>query len=401
MLLNCFLTAVICSLLSGIAVYWITVFNTQAGSDANLARALARVLVPVAGALVGVGLGVLGSNVLPRPVYLKLLGIGAAFTAVAGIGSIAVVWKTADREPTIGGKLLDVEFELKTPPGFPLPDAFTGRPEFDLLGGGVHVGDFALDLTHVTGGDGGWIIHDFCPLKTRRAERSLNIFLEGKRLSFDISGETSESRFQWSPWIAEKEAGRFQLRYRLRRRTQVVKTEPDKNVLQAQAIAALSPDAPIEAWIQHLRYDLPEEPRNQIAAILERRQAELLSMIHSGDAAGREQAMTAVRYLNASSPELDQAVLGEGRAIADAIERLHGISAEDAQFDALATEVSSRFDVWRSAWWAIHSRKANFDATPLRDIHQRSERYATTRRMREVWGDSRLMLERSGTAPRP
>jgi hypothetical protein len=394
LLLNCLLTAVICALLSAIAVFWISLSSNNEGSDAALSRAYSLVMVPLAGAILGLVIGVFGSLLFARPTYLKLLGIGAAITILAGGATIAFVWKMSDREPTIDGKLLDVEFELKTPPGFQPPDPLADRPRYEVYGGGVNVGNFALDLTHVTAVEGGWIIHDFFPLQTRRAERSLHIALKsGSTLSFDIDGETSNSAFNWSPWIAEKNSSNFQLRYKLRPRTDQVKKEPDEKAFADQAIAALSPDAPMKEWFKHLRNDLPRESRDRIATVLEARQAELVTMIKSGDAATREQAVTAAGHLNASTPELDQAILDEGRAIAAAIKRFNSMSEEDPHFHSTGIELSSRFDDWRKAWWAIRKRIPAFDATPLRDIQQLSMHHRTRSAMQDVEANASSMLE--------
>ena len=175
------------------------------------------------------------------------------------------------------------------------------------------------------------------------------------QLRFSLNGEPSKTQFNWSPWIAATNSPHFQLRYKLRTRTQLVKDlEPDPRVVEAQAIAALSPDAPLKEWAKHLRYDMPQEPRNRIATILESRQSELVTMIQSEDAATREQGVTASSYLNTTSPEFNQAILHEGRAIADTIERFDLLSEDDPQFYSTAIKMSARFDDWRTAWWAGH-----------------------------------------------
>ena len=230
LLFNCLATAVICALLSGIAVFWISVSSNQEGSDAALGRAFAMIMGPLAGALLGLVVGLFGSLLLAQPTYLRLLGIAGALTVALCIASVVFVWKTGDREPTVDGKPLDLEFELKTPTGFRLPSPSAERPRFELYGNDISAGNFPLDLTHTTASDGGWIIYDYFPLKTRRAEKSLNISLnpglieeKDSQLRFSINGEPSKTQFNWSPWIAATNSPRFQLRYKLRTRTQLVK----------------------------------------------------------------------------------------------------------------------------------------------------------------------------------
>lgn len=396
LLLHCLLTAVICALLSGIAFFWIsTVFPPQgSGSDAALARAFGMVMIPVGGALVGLILGGVGSLLLAKPTFWKILSIAAGLTVVAGIATITIFWKNSDYEPRMDGKLLDVEIELKLAPGSPAPDPVNDNPRMVVYGGELHAGNFALDLTNLQAKDGTWIIHDFFPLTTRRADRSLDIaWKQDLQLYFEIHGEPAKSAFEWSPWIPAKNASAFQLRYKLRFRGEAVKVEPDENTRKARAIAALSPEAPIEEWIQFLSYDLPQEPRTQISGVLEKRQGELVSMILSDNAARREQAVMAVSYLNASSAELNQAILREGRAIAEALKRFQNMPETDPSFDATASELNSRFDNWRRAWWAIQNRIPDFDASLLREIHQLSQSPQLRNALRDIELDARVMLE--------
>ena len=64
LLFNSLATAVICALLSGIAVFWISVSSNQEGSDAALGRAFAMIMGPLAGALLGLVVGLFGSLLL-------------------------------------------------------------------------------------------------------------------------------------------------------------------------------------------------------------------------------------------------------------------------------------------------------------------------------------------------
>lgn len=396
LLLHCLLSALVCALLSGIAFFWIsTVFPPQgSGSDAALARAFGMVMIPVAGALVGLILGGVGTLLLAKPTFWKILGIAAGLTVVAGIATLTIFWKNSDYEPRIEGKLLDVEIELKLAPGSPAPDPVNDNPRMVVYGGELHAGNFALDLTNLQAKDGTWIIHDFFPLNTRRADRSLDIeWKQGTQVYFEIHGEPAKSAFQWSPWIQAKNASGFQLRYKLRFRGEAVKTEPDQNTRKARAIAALSPEAPIEEWIQFLSYDLPQEPRTQISGVLEKRQAELVAMILSNNTTRREQAVMAVSYLNASSAELNQAILREGKAIVEALKRLEALPETDPGFDTTASELNSRFDDWRRAWWAIQYRIPDFDDSLLREIHQLSQSARLSSALRDIELNARVMLD--------
>jgi hypothetical protein len=88
---------------------------------------------------------------------------------------------------------------------------------------------------------------------------------------------------------------------------------------------SIQPDAPLEEWLPFLFDGSSSERVNAVLKIVAGRQAELAKLIRSPDGTVRKHALDTTRNLPGSTPEVVEAVLDEGRAIAEGIRRFNAM----------------------------------------------------------------------------
>jgi hypothetical protein len=72
--------------------------------------------------------------------------------------------------------------------------------------------------------------------------------------------------------------------------------------------------------------------------------------------------------LTSLAPEVSEAVLAEGRDIAEGIRRFNGMKQDDADSYAVQSELRSRFSYWHRAWWTVHQRTGVDGRPPVQAI---------------------------------
>jgi hypothetical protein len=83
----------------------------------------------------------------------------------------------------------------------------------------------------------------------------------------------------------------------------------------------------------------------------------------------REYAIRAAVYPAAPAPELVEAVLAEGRAIADGIRTFNGMKEDDPTYHELLGDLRARFYYWKQTWWTIHQLIGVDGRPPMKEIH--------------------------------
>ncbi len=333
-----------------------------------------------------------------------LSGLGAACAVVLGVALIALVLcrLLADIAPTIDGKSLEVEVELRAPKDFQLPEAdeYGATIEVYVSGGRRQY----LTKLRVAEGDAGndeLVLTASPALTTSSSQKLLYVrFNAANTLMFELPlrARPHSGDLEWSPWResgwdpSKPERANVAMRYRVR----VVEPPPPAPSEEEQihtTFTALSPDAPLAAWLPYL-FQRPNAERTRVVIEhINAQQSELADLIRSDDATMREHALEAVKYVEAPTQALGDGVLAEGRAISEAIVQLHALAESDPEFAYAPIELSSRFNHWKHAWWALHPRLGLDGRAPVQQILEAASAGANSARTREIAVNARAIVD--------
>ncbi len=375
----------------------------------------------VANALLGgfvfffVGLGISRwVATLPEPGFLK--GLGYSCGVIVGLGGIAMLvgWLLADFAPKIDGKNLELAIEIRCPKDFTLPT------EKDEYGAYARVylprrssqprGE--VDPTKAKQVEGYLIVPAVVPLTTSASEKFIEVRLgKGHNLTFSLPlrSHPRHSDMEWSKWVDSGwEVGQPEpppeKKFNLRIKVQLVKPEPpapahDPAKAEAEAFAALAPDAPLTQWLAFDRHDAPGAQQQAVRAMVATRLPELAQLIRSADEPTREAALGAVASLSATSPEITEAVVAEGQAIAEALQRFNTTDAADPKSLDVQIQLRSRFNYWKRAWWRVAGLNGADVRPPVQEIHDLALVRANDTTLSEIVANARAILNALPSSP--
>lgn len=366
------------------------------------------VFVALAGGLAAAAIGLVTARVVAvgaELTWLKTSGLALGVTVgVSGIATL-LCWLAADIAPTLDGKELEVELEVRGPRGFSLPEPDEyGASAGVYLPGGRRLPTVQLRASDFTSVDGQLHLRVSVPLTTSAAQKFMQLRLNAQHnllFSLPLRSRPRAEDCEWSTWVESgwdanqpeppKEA-RFTARYRVR----VVEPpppEPDAESVRAQQFAALPSDAPLATWLPYL-FESPNAERTKVVVQqINAKQAELVALIRGDDDKRREQALRSVAYVEAPLAELTDAVLAEGRAIADGIRAFNSLPETDASFRSTPQRLSSRFNTWKHAWWLLHHKLGLDGRPPVREIHDLALVRAKDSGMSEIEVNARAILD--------
>jgi hypothetical protein len=139
-------------------------------------------------------------------------------------------------------------------------------------------------------------------------------------------------------------------------------------VVKAEKFAALKPEAPLSDWLAFFEPRAPEQRLTAIATVAHQRPAELAQLIRSPDSRLREPALSAVEWFTQVPPEVSEAVLAEGRAVATGVRRFNEMKTDETGFREVQVELRTRFSYWRHAWWRVHQITGVDGRPPVQEI---------------------------------
>lgn len=344
------------------------------------------------------------------PGFFKALGLSFGIAiAVAGIGAW-ISWGLADIPPKIDGQYLDLEVEIRLPAGETnAPASLTGDSHFRFGSVVNHVMRKSemgtLKLAEARFEEGRWIIPGTVPLFTMRGKRTFDADLGGRQVAafmVPLPPRPGKKYEQWSDWEPRPRRGNppwpdTMSSYRFRVVRQIPpppeRSPPDPEVVEAERFAALKPDAPLEEWLGCLTPGAPAERSKAIMKVVEERQGELAAAIRSTNSSVRELALNAVTDLIKVTPEVSEAVLAEGRDIANGIRRFNEMKAEDADSHTVQMDLRSRFSDWHHAWWTVHQRTGVDGRPPVQEILDLALVRAKEPSMDEIIANARAHLD--------
>lgn len=161
---------------------------------------------------------------------LKALGISGLIIAAV----TCVAWTTAMHAPTIKGRELKLEYEVRLPSGFPIQSDFENN-EFrvGLTASADDRSYTEIDFAHIESRDGFVVVPGSAHLNSKSSDRTISVTYgpfdrESKAAQFidiPLSPSPSEKDFEWSPWLGKAKGYKlsdvpvemsFQVRYRIR-----------------------------------------------------------------------------------------------------------------------------------------------------------------------------------------
>jgi hypothetical protein len=328
------------------------------------------------------------------PAFAKVLGAALGAVLVVALAALLLCRLFADMAPTIDGRPLELEVELRVPVEFTLLD-----PAASPSTASVHVasgrsqpfGVLRFDDSVVEGERR--VVRVSVPLDTSAADKRLWVrFAPMIDVYFPLplGARPAAADREWSAWLAAENApggAAFEARYRVRA-VEPAPPEPDPEHLRQQAFAALAPDAPLAAWLPYLFESPTPERTAVVVAHIDAQQAELADLIRSTDARLREYGLRATSYPRDLAPAVVDAVRDEGRAIAAALREAAALPSTDARRAELLDEFSERFRTWKSLWWSLATR-VPLDARPLlREIEALASPHASDRILKDIATDA-------------
>lgn len=372
------------------------------------------VFTALVGAVAGAIIGLVTARIVATgtdPGFLK--GLGCALGVIAALAGIATLLCRlgADIAPTLDGKDLEIEIEVRCPKGFqwPKPDEH-GANAGVYLPGGRRLPTTELRVKEIKTVDGQLIVPAIVPLTTSSSRKFLEVRLNAEHnllFNLPLRSHPRAADCEWSKWVESgwdagkpepsKEA-KFNARYRVRM-VEPPPPEPDPEELRAQEFAALESNAPLSEWLPYL-FESPNAERTKIVIEhINAQQSELPKLIRGDDDEMRERALEAVKYVEKPAAELAEAVLAEGRDIADGIRAFNALPESDPNFHTAPHDLSSRFNHWKHAWWTLHQRLGVDGRPPVREIHELTLVRAKGTGMSEIEVNARVILD--ALAPKP
>ncbi|MBL9199050.1 MAG: hypothetical protein JNL39_01035 [Opitutaceae bacterium] len=401
-LLSGVLGLICAGLVAHLCIEWFRVSSFEGASGYFL------VLIALVGGVVGLVIGFVVARMVAagaEPSFLKGLGLGSG--SVVGLALIATVICRlgADLPPKLNGRPLELAIEVRCPPGFVPQAGGTPAPWVSVyLPRGRSLPSEKLRIRDAVDVDGHRVVPATVPLTTSAAQRFLRVYFDKEHdLIFGLALRSAPRAADcaWSGWVEQGwDAGKPQpaaeARFRARYRVQPVDPNPppvDPAAAAAKAFAALTPDAPLVEWLPFLAEGTPPERMQAAGEHVVQRQAALVELIQSGDPRKRALALRGAQFPAAPSPELVEAVLAEGREIADQLRYTGPREPVDPAWDKLVSGLSERFNHWKRAWWVVRQRAGRDGRPPVRAIHDQVKSRPRGTRMDEIEVNARVILD--------
>lgn len=326
------------------------------------------------GLVVGGVLGLVMARVVaarPDPGFLKALVW--SFGTVGGLLVIlgGIIRMTADLPPTLDGRRLQLQVEIRTPVGLPLPTESERSCPYVTIevarGESPSAGLLRFDEAQEV--DNRWIVPATVPLGTSQKTKFLRARLseENDVVVLLPFGSELPPLDMWSDWLdagwpaGQSEpplAERFSMRYRVElvpdHRLAPAQAEQEAQVAresEARAFAALTPTDPVAAWLPYTAYDVRLKWKATALNTLSahpRLLDELRPIVFGSDLDAATGALRLFLELPRPTAEWNAFFSDVARDIIDRLRTAVAASVEaDPSYEA-AADASARFSAWRA-----------------------------------------------------
>lgn len=344
-------------------------------------------------AFVGTLAGLIGGIVASRFVPIAEAapfwsGLGwCAGGMVALVGAVGLVCRlAADLAPTLDGRKLRIVAEIRGGKSFTPPtktDDYGAFASIFLLRG-RRQSRAELDVSQAKKVDGRWVITVTVPLETSSSRKYFRAYFNQENdalFSLPLRSHPKRKDMAWSRWVDSAwnanepeppQDEKFNLRYRVEPvpppapRPSAAEIAAQQAAEEQAAFEAIAADAPLTAWLPHVRYGAPEQRRSVALQRMTARPdfvSELGGLMLASDADVAAETLRLVPQLGAPLPDLIDPVVEAGR---DLIARLRKVNqtraSDDPGFDG-AADVARRFSGWMEAVRTLRE-KAGGDFTP-------------------------------------
>jgi hypothetical protein len=236
-LLRAFFVGLLTAFVSCVVAFFVGDYLTNLGHMPNMEGGRGMFVVFVCapfGILVGFAIGIVSSLLVRRQGaagFFMAQGWSLLIVcAVAGL-LVGVPYLLSDKPPRIGGREVALEFELRVPPQFSIPDAPSGDTVRVSLYSGNRETTYAfIDWASIRRAPDGAIIPGRVDLLDHNPARSLfavvgNDPMSGQFITLKLPSSPRPEDEQWSDWIQATQqanlgpipdAARFSARYRVR-----------------------------------------------------------------------------------------------------------------------------------------------------------------------------------------
>lgn len=204
------ITALVAAVAGGFAATAGMEWHQVSSREGQQGFALAFIFIPLA-LLVGLGIGIMVARADPPVTFAAGLGrlaraVGVALVLV--VAALGAAWVTADHAPTIDGRTLELHYEVRLPPGFPLPDSLDDDHfRVGLVVSSLDRAFTTVDFERVTRADSFVIVPGHGSLNstgTRSITVSTGTFGETLPSQFapiPLAPRPGKSDFEWSEWV--------------------------------------------------------------------------------------------------------------------------------------------------------------------------------------------------------
>jgi hypothetical protein len=235
--LRAFLVALLTAIVGCVLAFFVGDYLTRLGHMSNMEGGRGMFVVFVCaplGILVGFVIGIVSSLLIPRQGAVGFfIAQGWSLLIVCALAGllVGVPYLLSDKPPRIGGKELSLEFELRVPQAFSIPDTPSGDSvRVNLYSGNRETTYAFINWASIKRAPEGAIIPGRVDLLDRNPARSLfavvgNDPMAGQFITLKLPSNPRLEDEQWSDWIHATpqanlgpipEPAQFSARYRVR-----------------------------------------------------------------------------------------------------------------------------------------------------------------------------------------
>jgi len=334
--------------------------------------------------------------------FVKGLGVSSGVMVALAAVAAAIAWFVADIPPTIDGHQLDLMVEVRLPIGAPKPGESGGYISLAAASGpgrplGEQVtGTLGFSQAHPV--DGRWIVPGAVSLFTSSRTRMLIVVLGGDNQStgfeLPLPRHPNASFEKWSAWLPEGTAQKpwpdTNLSYRFRIQPRGL---PEDALTIDQQFAALTPDAPLEAWFVYFTNGRNPERDKAIAKVAAAHPADLAALIRDADYQKHDPAIYAAGLEAVADPQVTKAMSEVGAEIQTQIRDFNYMTPLHTNYLILGNEIRNRFTGWSIAWKEVCKAGKLACRPPLEEIARLAEvQEKDSDHMHEIALNARAML---------
>jgi hypothetical protein len=352
--------------------HWLRISSHEGGA----AYWVAMIALLAALAALILGISISRGWLLSTPNFLSALATTVGLMAAMTLIATGFIWLASDLPPKVDGRPVEVEAELRLPPGMTLESVqnANGYATITRISAGDSIGIGNFDFKAAQTVEGQIVLPVSVPLSTSASKKMLSIVLaDGPAMYFPMNPGSKPARqdFEWTQWLTPADGPGSPpsgpaLAYALRYRLYVVPLPPPpltseqqqaQNETQKQAeLLALAPDAPLAQWLVFTRYGTPQPQIDAAIMAIRARPNYVVEMAHEmldGENEASSDALRAIEHVKPPPVELAEAVAAVGRAIAQMLRDLEKEPPGTPKYDALIGDISTRFSAWMVATRAL------------------------------------------------